>query len=255
MYDREGSPIGVVELPQEDRVRADARGAVASGMTGSHAAPEPIACEQRAPAMGPTPLQVILLGPPGAGKGTQAKRLAEDFGLAHINPGQILRERAQTDSPAGERIRALMAAGELAPDELIDDLVRERLQSLAPDRGFVLDGYPRTPGEAQALRGTLARLGRLERPPIVAWLDVPREKLIERLRRRGQEQDRPDDSEEAIARRLEIHESQAAALREALVSWTDVVRIDGDQPAEAVTKEIVDAVCAERPDGRSLVIR
>jgi adenylate kinase len=186
---------------------------------------------------------VILLGPPGAGKGTQAQRLAERLGLAHISPGQMLRERAQTDSPNGERIRVLMAAGELVPDELIDQLVRERLESLPPDQGFILDGYPRTAAEATALREALARLNRLEPRPTAVWLEVPREQLTQRLRRRGQEQDRPDDSDEAIARRLEIDDRQAAALQERLRDWTDVVRIDGSHPADAITERIISAIC------------
>jgi adenylate kinase len=186
---------------------------------------------------------VILLGPPGAGKGTQAQRLAERLGLAHISPGQMLRERAQTDSPDGERIRALMAAGELVPDELIDQLARERLESLPPDQGFILDGYPRTASEARALREALARLDRLEPRPTAVWLEVPREQLTQRLRRRGEEQERPDDSEEAIARRLEIDDRQAAALQEMLGDWTDMVRIDGSQPADAITERIISAIC------------
>jgi adenylate kinase len=193
--------------------------------------------------MGSPPPQVILLGPPGAGKGTQAQRLAERLGLAHISPGQMLRERAQTDSPDGERIRALMAAGELVPDELIDQLVRERLESLPPDQGFILAGYPRTAAEARALREALARLNRLEPRPTAVWLEVPREQLTQRLRRRGEEQERPDDSEEAIARRLEIDDRQAAALQEMLGDWTDMVRIDGSQPADAITERIISAIC------------
>src|SRR5436305_744310 len=106
------------------------------------------------------PLSVILLGPPGAGKGTQARRLAEEFGLVHLSPGRILRETAAADSPEAERIRAVMAAGELVPSELVDRLVQERLQGLDGDRGFVLDGYPRTAEEARALRTTLTRLCR-----------------------------------------------------------------------------------------------
>jgi adenylate kinase len=206
-------------------------------------------------AMGSPPPQVILLGRPGAGKGTQAQRVAERLGVAHINPGQMLRDRAHTEIPGGERIRALMAAGELVPDELIDQLVRERLESLPPDQGFVLDGYPRTAPEARALRETLARLDRLEPRPTAVWLEVPREELTQRLRRRGEEQDRPDDSEDAIARRLEIDDRQAAALHEALEDWTDVVRIDGRQPADAITEQIISEICPRQTGQRGGALR
>jgi adenylate kinase len=90
---------------------------------------------------GPPP-QIIILEPPGAGKGTQAVRLAERLGLVHINPGRILRQAVQRDSAASHRIRAAMAAGGLVPDEIIDRVVREQLEALSPEQGFVLDGYP-----------------------------------------------------------------------------------------------------------------
>ena len=99
-----------------------------------------------------SPPQVIVLGPPGAGKGTQAARLAEHLGLVHISPGGILRDEAETDSESARRIRAIMAAGELVPEEVIDRVVRERLEALSDEEGFVIDGYPRTASEARSLR-------------------------------------------------------------------------------------------------------
>lgn len=111
---------------------------------------------------------LIVLGPPGAGKGTQAKRLAE------------------------ENVRGAMAVGELVADEIVGRLVQERLEQLGHQRGFVLDGYPRTPQQAEALRGMLARLGRLERRPVVLWLEPPREELMRRLRHRAAHEQRPD---------------------------------------------------------------
>jgi arylformamidase len=199
--------------------------------------------------------QVILLGPPGAGKGTQARRLAERLGLAHVSPGELLREAAGAQSAAGDRIRASMAAGELLPDELIDGVVRERLESLHRDQGFVLDGYPRTAGEAGALRAELARLVRLEPRPLVVWLEVPRPELVERLRRRRRDEQRPDDTEAAVARRLEIHDQQAQAVRDALEGWTDLLTIDGDQPAEAITEDLLSAVVGDGPIDVSVTIR
>ncbi len=188
------------------------------------------------------PVSVILIGPPGAGKGTQARRLAEQFGLVHLNPGRILRETAATASPDAERIRAVMAAGELVPTELVDSLIRERLQAMAADRGFVLDGYPRTAGEARALRTTLAELGRSEPRPVVIWLEVACDELLARLRRRRGQEKRPDDSDEAVARRLEVYGREALALRDALSSWTDVITVDGSQPPDAVAAQIAGVV-------------
>jgi adenylate kinase len=206
-----------------------------------------------------SPVQVILLGPPGAGKGTQAIRLTQRLGLVHINPGQILREEADRDTPVGRRIRMAMAAGDLVPDELVDRLVADRLAALTPGQGFVLDGYPRTAGEARSLRRTLRDLHRLRQPPLVVWLEAPREELIRRLRARGEEQRRADDSDEAIARRLAVDAEQAGALRAALAGWTDLVVIDATRPPDELTEEILralrDQAAARRPDPAKSVFR
>lgn len=187
-------------------------------------------------------MQVILLGPPGSGKGTQASRLAQRLGLEHISPGTILRDEAQRESPIGRRLRTTMAAGELVADELIDELVSRQLQRLPASQGFVLDGYPRTAAQARALRRTLACQRRLRRRPLVAWLQVPREVLIRRLRARSRTESRPDDSEAAIRRRLRVDHDHARELRDALAGWTDIVTIDADQPADYVTAQILEAL-------------
>lgn len=190
-----------------------------------------------------------MLGPPGAGKGTQAARIADRFGLVHINPGQILRNEISADPAAATHIRSVMAAGQLLPEDLIDRIVSERLAGLAPNQGFVLDGYPRSPAEAEALRETLARLDRLDPPPILLWLEVPHDELVRRLRRRGELEGRADDTEEAIARRLEIHDEHAGAVMRALDGWVDVVPIDGNRPVDAVTDEIIDILSARLASG------
>ena len=191
--------------------------------------------------MGARP-QLILLGPPGAGKGTQATRLAERLGLVHISPGQMLRERMCSDSPEGRRIGELMSAGEFVPDELIDRLVLERLESLSPEQGFVLDGYPRTPAEARFLRRALARMNRAQPEPAVIWLEAPRDVLIARLAQRAREQGRPDDTERAIAHRLDLYGAQAWPLWETLEGWTKRLRIDAARSPDEVTAEILDAL-------------
>jgi adenylate kinase len=188
------------------------------------------------------PVQVILLGPPGAGKGTQAARLVGRLGLAHINPGRILREEAAGESPVSREIRDRIAAGQLVDDQLVDRLVRERLEALSPGQGFVLDGYPRTAGQARSLRQTLASLQRLRRPPLVVWLQASADVLVRRLRQRARDEHRPDDSERAIAHRLEVHRNNDQALRDALAGWTDVIELDADQPPDAITEEIIRAL-------------
>lgn len=188
------------------------------------------------------PVQVILLGPPGAGKGTQAARLARRLGLVHINPGRILREQAAGDSPVGREIRDQMGHGQLVDDGLVDRVVRERLEALTPGQGFVLDGYPRTAAQAQALRATLARLHRLRRPPFVVWLQASPEVLIRRLRDRATDEHRPDDTERAIDCRLQVDRENARSLRDALAGWTNVLEIPADQPPDVISEEILGAL-------------
>jgi adenylate kinase len=188
------------------------------------------------------PVHLILLGPPGAGKGTQAARLARRLGLAHINPGRILREAAAGESPVSREIRDRMAAGELVDDQLVDRLVRERLEALSPGQGFILDGYPRTAGEARSLQETLAGLHRLRRPPLVVWLQASPDVLVRRLRDRARGEHRVDDTERAIGHRLEVHRDNAPALRDALAGWTDVIEVDADHAPDAITEEIIRAL-------------
>lgn len=185
------------------------------------------------------PHALIMVGAPGSGKSTQAKRLAERLDLAHLNPGALFREMATEESPLGHRISDLLADGELVPDNVTDQVLAERLKALPPGRGFVFDGYPRTAAQAETLHRVLAELGRLEPRPVVLQLDVPREELLRRLRRRRALEGRRDDRDEVIARRLDMHENETAPVLGALADWTDVMTINGDQPVEAATDEIV----------------
>ena len=124
-------------------------------------------------------MNLILFGPPGAGKGTQAKRLQVELGLPQISTGDILRQAIQADSPLGRQVKPIMEAGQLVPDQLVEQIVQERLS--APDcaRGFTLDGFPRTIPQAEALDGALAALGK--QVDSVVSLEVPEAELVARL--------------------------------------------------------------------------
>lgn len=184
-----------------------------------------------------------MMGAPGAGKGTQAARLAERLGAAHLEAGALFRQMASEDSPLGAEVRELIADGRLVPDELTDEVVGERLRALPAEQGFVLDGYPRNVRQARALYRLLGELGRLEPRPVFVHLDMPRDVLVERLRRRRDLEGRGDDTDDVITRRLEVYEAETAPVRDAVTEWADVVTIDGDQPPEAVAEEIAGALC------------
>ena len=203
---------------------------------------------------------VIIVGPPGSGKSTLAGRLAEQLAFVQISLSTLLRQIAAEDSATGRQIRDAIASGALVPDEVIEDILRERLMAIPPDQGVILDGYPRTGAQAQALRRLLGESGRLRPRPVVLRLDVPRGGLLDRLRRRRDVEGRGDDTDDVVRRRLQIHDAEAARVIDAVSDWADVVAIDGGQPVEAVTTqafEKLDARCdraatcaSERVEGR-----
>ncbi|MGV0023825.1 adenylate kinase [Phormidesmis priestleyi] len=180
--------------------------------------------------------RLIFLGPPGAGKGTQAMVLASLKQIPHISTGEILRAAVAGQTTLGVKAKEYVDRGELVPDQLVIDLVRERLEELDAKAGWILDGYPRNVAQADSLAELVKELGQtLDR---VVNLDVPDETLVERLLSRG----RKDDNEDVIRRRLEVYREQTAPLIEYYEAHQNLTTIDGDRPMEEVTaalKEIV----------------
>jgi adenylate kinase len=180
-------------------------------------------------------LNVLILGPQGSGKGTQAKRIAAEYGVAHIATGDMFREAMAARTPLGLRIKPIYDAGELVPDELTIGLIRERLAEPDAEAGFVLDGFPRNAAQAEALDGLLEEL---DRPlDAVLELQVPDEVCIQRLLGRAAEEGRVDDTPEAIARRLEIYHSETAPLVEHYLPTGKVIGIHGDRSVDEVWAE------------------
>ncbi len=182
-------------------------------------------------------MRLILLGPPGAGKGTQAKRLIERYGIPQISTGDILRAAVREGTELGRKAKQYMDAGQLVPDEVVIGIIRERLKEADCARGFILDGFPRTVPQAEALKGVLAELG--QALDHVVSIEVPDEDLVERLTGRrtcrgcgamyhvrfsppkqdgvcdrcgGELYQRDDDREDTIRARLKVYHDQTAPL-------------------------------------------
>jgi adenylate kinase len=186
------------------------------------------------------PLDVLLLGVQGSGKGTQAKRIAADYGLAHIATGDILRAAMADDTPLGRRVKPIYEAGELVPDDLMIDLIRDRLQHPDTESGFILDGFPRTMAQADALDSMLSEI---DRPlSIVFELQVPDEVAIERLSKRAVEEGRRDDTPEAIAKRIDLYHRETEPLVSHYRLAGNLVGIHGDRSEQDVFAEIQEAL-------------
>jgi adenylate kinase len=182
-------------------------------------------------------MRILFLGPQGAGKGTQAKRIQSEYGLPHVATGDILREAMAHGTELGLRVKPIYDAGELVPDELMIDLIRERLTG---EDEFVLDGFPRTLAQAEALDAMLDEIGKPV--DVVLELRVPREVAIERMLKRAQEEGRSDDTPEAIEKRLALYRELTQPVVDHYAPTGALVAIHGDRPIDAVWREIQDAL-------------
>jgi len=210
---------------------------------------------------------IVLLGPPGAGKGTQAKMLSETLGLPHISSGDIFRENLKNQTELGKEAQGYMERGELVPDDLTIRMIRERLSRPDSQKGAILDGFPRTPAQAEALSGMLSEWD--ADVDVVPYISVPAEVLIERLSGRwtcraeghvfhekfnppkkagvcdfdGSElYQRDDDKPETVKRRIHVYMEQTSPLIEFYKERGKLVEIDGTQPIEQVTSKLAAVV-------------
>lgn len=196
----------------------------------------------------PTAARLLIVGPQGSGKGTQGVRIAEEFGIPVVSTGDVFRSNIAEGTPLGKQVKEIVDGGDLVPDELTSEIVRDRLSQDDAAHGFLLDGYPRNTTQVGHLEDFLA--GRGDALDAVIELAVPREESIERLKLRAAEQGRTDDSEAAIARRLDIYERETAPILAAYREQGIVDTIDGVGSLDDITTRIIAAL-----ESRGLVRR
>ncbi|CAN5298008.1 adenylate kinase [soil metagenome] len=191
-------------------------------------------------AQGGAAVRLLIVGPPGAGKGTQAARIGERFGIPTISTGDIFRANIANETELGTQGKAIVDAGDYVPDELTNALVTDRLNAADADNGFLLDGYPRTPDQVRYLADLLAAHG--HSLDAVIRLVADEDEIVRRLRQRAIDQGRVDDSEAAIRHRQDVYIRETAPLLEMFRDQGLLVEVDGLGAMDDVTARIFAAL-------------
>jgi adenylate kinase len=183
-------------------------------------------------------MRVLLVAPPGAGKGTQAEKLASHYGVVHLSSGELLRQAVKAGTEVGEAATAYLSRGDLVPDDLIFDLMMGPVLDASRHGGYILDGFPRNLRQAEAAYRTAQLDTEIELQAVI-YLTVSREELTRRLLARAQSEGRSDDSEDVIAHRFEVYATETEPLLAFYRGRGLVVEIDGAQEEERVFADIV----------------
>ncbi|MBF0686468.1 MAG: adenylate kinase [Cellulomonas sp.] len=181
--------------------------------------------------------RLVLLGPPGAGKGTQAARLAERLGVPAISTGDIFRSNIKNGTELGRRVQDITASGALVPDELTNELVRDRLAQADAVDGFLLDGYPRNVAQVAALDEILAAAG--TELDLAVELTVDPQVVVDRLTKRAQIEGRADDTEDVVRHRLDVYAEQTAPISRVYAARGLLVQVDGLGEVDEVTARLM----------------
>ncbi|HZE67358.1 MAG TPA: adenylate kinase [Sporichthyaceae bacterium] len=190
-------------------------------------------------------MRLLMIGAPGAGKGTQAIRISAHFGLVHLSSGDLLRRHVTEQTSIGRQISSYLANGDLVPDAIVMDLLRKPILAANAAGGYVLDGFPRTVDQARAAHKVALELGVAVQ--VVVHLEVDRDELMRRLLERGAESGRSDDNAEVIAHRLDVYDTHTRPMLDYYAQREELVSVDGSQPVDEVTKVVIDALEDLRP--------
>ena len=185
-------------------------------------------------------MYIILLGPPGAGKGTQAKQLEQALGLPQVATGDLFRHNLKNDTELGQLAKTYMSRGELVPDEVTVAMVKDRLSQPDCANGVIFDGFPRNLAQVNALDTLLAELG--VKINVVPAIRVDREVLVTRLLKRAQIEGRADDNEETIRTRMQVYEAETKPLINHYQDKELLVEVDGEQSVEQVQADLLQVI-------------
>lgn len=192
-------------------------------------------------------MRIVLFGPPGSGKGTQAAVLKDHLGVPHISTGDLLRAAVKAGSPLGLKVKSVMEAGQLVSDDLMLDLLEERFAQPDARAGFVLDGYPRNLVQADALDAMLGRIGQPLDSALL--LEVPHELIVQRLAGRAAAEGRKDDDPGTVRARLQVYEQQTAPVAEFYRKRGQLVTLDGTGSVDEVQSRLRGALAAPAAAG------
>jgi adenylate kinase len=185
-------------------------------------------------------MRLLMIGAPGAGKGTQAVRIADRFGVTHISSGDLLRKHVAAQTGIGRQIQQYLAAGDLVPDGIVMDLLRKPIVAASAAGGYVLDGFPRTVEQARAAYQVALDLGVAVQ--VVVHLVVPHAELVRRLVERGADSGRSDDNLEVIEHRLQVYDAHTLPMLDYYAEREQLITVDGARPVDEVSEAVITAL-------------
>ncbi len=191
-------------------------------------------------------MRLLMVAPPGAGKGTQAKLLAAHYNIVHLSSGDLFRREVAAGTELGRRASEYLLRGDLVPDDLVIEMLTQPVLDAAAQGGYVLDGFPRSLGQAEEAYRVATQVSGVELQSVV-HLIVPRQELLRRMRARAAQEGRTDDNELTVEHRLDVYDSETEPMLGFYAGRGLVVDVDGYQPVEAVFEDTVKAVDALRP--------